>query len=186
MRMTDSLEFAKEDLHHAAHGAGHQDGSARKVAVLIAVLAAGLALCEMAEKGAQNAYLTQHIQAADDWAFYQAKTIRANLYITHAETLEALGKPADKARETAARLNDDPKGGEGRVQLLAKAKLSEGARDHSFHNYHLFEGAVGALQIAIVLASVSVVTRVGALALGAGVLGLGAVVFAGLVAAGVL
>lgn len=184
--MADSLEFAKEGLHHAGHAAGHDDGSARKVAVLIAVLAAGLALCEMAEKGAQNAYLTHHIQAADDWAFYQAKTIRANVFITHAETLEALGKDGTKARDTAARLNDDPKGGEGRVQLMAKAKASEALRDTSFHRYHLFEGAVGGLQIAIVLASVAVVTRVGALAVAAAVLGLGAAGFAALMALGLL
>lgn len=185
--MTDSLEYAKEGLHHAAHGgAQHDDGASRKIAMLVAVLAAALALCEMGEKAAQNSYLTHHIQAADDWAFYQAKTIRANLYATHAETLAALGKPDAKALETASRLNDDPKGGEGRVQLMAKAKKSEAARDAAFHHYHLYEAAVGALQIAIVLASVSVITRVSALALGAGALGLGAAVFAGLLALGVL
>ncbi|OJY65598.1 MAG: hypothetical protein BGP12_17165 [Rhodospirillales bacterium 70-18] len=220
--MTDSLEFAKEGLEHAGHarhgdthGNAHDDNGARKIAVLIAALAATLAVAEMAEKGAQNGYLTHHIQAADDWAFYQAKTIRANLYATHAETLDALaagraawardagardaggrdaaldreaaaalGKQAAAARGTSARLNDDPQGGEGRAQLLRKAQASEALRDRAFHRYHLFEGVVGALQIAIVLASVSVVTRVGALALGAGVLGGAAAVFAALVAGG--
>ena len=51
----------------------HGDTSARRVAVLIAVLAAALALADMAEKGAQNEYLTHHVAVADDWAFYQAK-----------------------------------------------------------------------------------------------------------------
>ena len=49
----------------------HGDTSARRVAVLIAVLAAALA--DMAEKGAQNEYLTHHVAVADDRAFYQAK-----------------------------------------------------------------------------------------------------------------
>ena len=52
---------------------GTPDTSARRVAVLIAVLAAALALADMAEKGAQNEYLTHHVAVADDWAFYQAK-----------------------------------------------------------------------------------------------------------------
>ncbi len=195
--MTDSLEYAKEGLEHAGHSA-HGDGTARRVAVLVAVLAAGLAIGEMAEKGAQNAYLTHHIQATDDWAFYQAKTTRANLYTIQAETLAALAggrdaagaavleKQAAAARATAARLLDDPKGGEGRVQLAKRAKGSEVERDVAFHRYHLFEGVVGGLQIAIVLASVSVVTRVRTLALVAGALGLAAAVFGGLVAAGLV
>ena len=59
----------------------------------------------------------------------------------------------------------------GRVQLSARAGESEKARDEAFHQYHRFELVVGGLQIAIVLASVAVVTRVLALAIGAGVLG---------------
>ncbi|MBU6499228.1 MAG: DUF4337 family protein, partial [Rhodospirillales bacterium] len=58
------------------------------------------------------------------------------------------------------------------------------ARDHQFHRYHLFEIVVGALQIAIVLASVSVVTRVNLLAVGAGLLGGGAGLFGLAVALG--
>ena len=78
---------------------------------------------------------------------------------------------ADFARANAARMDDDPKEDNGRKQLSRKAKASEESREAAFHRYHSFELAVGGLQIAIVLASVSVVTRVAALALGSGVLG---------------
>ena len=65
--MSETIENAREGLHHAQHEpGGHTDGSARKVAVLIAVLAAALALAEMGEKGAQNEYLTHHIALSDD------------------------------------------------------------------------------------------------------------------------
>ena len=63
----------------APRARSHSDTSARRIAVLIAVLAAALALAEMGEKGAQNAYLTHHIAVSDDWAFYQAKNVRATL-----------------------------------------------------------------------------------------------------------
>ncbi len=56
-------------------------------------------------------------------------------------------------------------------QIAERAKAEEEARDEAFHRYHEFELVVGALQIAIVLASVAVVTRIVALAVGAGIIG---------------
>ena len=67
--MGETIEHAREGIHEAHHAeVRHGDTSARRVAVLIAVL-----LADMAEKGAQNEYLTHHVAVADDWAFYQAK-----------------------------------------------------------------------------------------------------------------
>ena len=183
--MSDSIDTAKEAMEKAEEAeADHKDGSARNVAVLIASLAAALALAEMGAKGAQNDYLTHHIQASDDWNFYQAKTIRSNIYSVEADTLEsqpsaadpAVRKRIDAARAQAKRLDDDEQT-TGRKQLMAKARASEELRDHAFHRFHLYEFVVGALEIAIVLASVSVVTRVRQLALGAMVLGGGAALF---------
>ncbi len=57
-------------------------------------------------------------------------------------------------------------------QLLAKAKEQETARDHAEHRYHGFEYATGGLEIAIVLSSVSVVTRMKPLAIASAVIGL--------------
>ncbi len=189
--MSDSLEVAQDAIEHAHHEPQGAVGSARVIAVLIAALAAALALAEMGEKSAQNAYLTEHISASDDWAFYQAKTIRANLYAVQADILDSLPTAADPAaridaaRAQVKRLDDDEKT-LGRKQLTAQAQHAEQARDHAFHSYHLFEGVVGALQICIVLASVSVVTRVSALAVGAGVLGGVASAFGVAVAFGVM
>jgi hypothetical protein len=183
--MSDSLETAKQAIEGAEETeAERKDGSARNVAVLIAALAATLALAEMGEKAAQNDYLTHHIQASDDWNFYQAKTIRSNFYSLQAETLESLPTAADPAvrkRIDAAlaqskRLDDDEQT-LGRKQLMEKAHASERDRDRAFHRFHLFEAVVGVLEIAIVLASVSVVTRVRQLALGAAVLGGAAALF---------
>ena len=79
----------------------------------------------------------------------------------------ALPFPEDAARATVARLNDDEKT-LGRKQLRAQAEQKERLRDEAFEHYHKYEGVVGALQITIVLASVSVVTRIRLLALAAG------------------
>ena len=165
----------------------HGDTSARRVAVLIAVLAAALA--DMAEKGAQNEYLTHHVAVADDWAFYQAKNLRATVLAAEAGILANLPNSAEtgpqeeikRARETEARMRDEPQG-DGMKQLAERAKGQEAARDAALHRYHEFELVAGALQISIVLASVAVVTGITALAFGAGIVGAIAAGFALLVA----
>ena len=188
--MAEGIESAQEAIEHAHHGPEHTvEPNARRVAVLVALLAVALALTEVGSNSAQNAYLTHHIQAADDWAFYQAKTIRSNLYALQADTLASLPVAAespvrqriDDWRMQTKRLDDDEKT-QGRKQLMDKAHASEAARDHAFHRYHLFEGAVGAIQIGIVLASVSIVTRVRLLAFAAAALGALASLFALVVA----
>lgn len=204
--MSDTIDDAKEGIEHAHHAAAHGDGSARRIAVLIAALAAMLALAEMGTKSAQNEYMTRHIAASDDWAFYQAKDVRAAMRNAEAAILESLpgaagqqgagqgasqgADPALQARVKAARdaethLRDDPAAGNGMKQLAAKAQTEEAERDHALHRYHQFELVVGGLQIAIVLASVSVVTRVQTIAWAAGVLGVLAGVFGLLVHAGI-
>jgi hypothetical protein len=181
--MTDSIDTAKEAIESTEHGR-EPDAGARYVAVLVAALAVALALTEMGSKTEQNEYLTQHIQAADDWNFYQAKNIRSDLYTLQADALDSLPVASDPAvrkridewRAQSRRLDDDEKT-QGRKQLIAKAHASEEARDHAHHRFHLFEIASGALEISIVLASVSVVTRVRTLALAAATLGAVAALF---------
>jgi hypothetical protein len=185
--MGDSIEQAQDGME-SAHDAAVRDGdhSARWIAVLIAALAACLALVELGEKAAQNAYLTDHVTLSDNWAYYQAKAARATMRDAEVSLLESLPGAADpavqarikRARDQAALLRDDPTDGRGMKQLEAHATEIQEERDHAFHHYHRYELAVGALQIAIVLASVSVVTRARALTLAAGLIGGGAALFA--------
>ena len=193
--MSDTIEQAQQGMEHAEHAAKHGDvePSARKTAVLIAILAACLALAEMGEKASQNEYLTHHISVSDTFAFLQGKNARRAAYDSAADVIESLPaqdaaahQRVEKLRAEAARMADDPKAGNGARQLVARAAELTEQRDHEFHAYHQFERATGALQIAIVLASVSVVTRVKALTVAAAVLGGGAALYALLVATGVI
>ena len=193
--MSDT-ETAQHALEHAHHVAEHPtDGHARNAALLIGVLAAALALADMQEKQAQNAYLSHHIGVSDTWAFYQAKRVRADTAEQTAAILESLPgaatdpeirKRIDDARAAAARLRSDPEKGEGAKELDAKARAESELRDQALHRYHRFELVGGALQIAIVLASVSVVTRVRLLVAVAAVLGGIAVAGGLLIAVGVV
>lgn len=168
-----------ERAHETIEEHGHSDSWARGVAVLVSVLAAALALTEIGGKAAQNAYLTDHVELSNNWAFYQAKNLRAVVRTSEADLLASLPNAADpavqarikEAQDYVVRMRDDPAGGEGMKQLAVTAKQQEERRDEALHRYHSYEYAVGALEIAIVLASVSVVTRMRPLTIGAGCIG---------------
>jgi hypothetical protein len=71
-------------------------------------------------------------------------------------------------------------GKDGMEQLAAKATEREHERDHEGHRYHGLEVASGGLQLAIVLASVSVITSLLPLLVGAGLLGVASAGYAAL------
>jgi hypothetical protein len=176
IRVSESMERAHETIEEHAP---HSDPWARRVAVLVSALAAVLAMTEIGGKAAQNAYLTHHIALSNSWAFYQARNLRAVVRTSEADVLASLpnaGDPSVQARikeaqDYAARMRDDPEGGEGMKQLAATAQRQEAERDEAQHRYHSYEYTVGALELAIVLASVSVVTRVRSLTYGAAAIG---------------
>jgi hypothetical protein len=179
--VSESMERAHETIEEHA---SHSDPWARGVAVLVSVLAAVLAITEIGGKAAQNAYLTHHIALSNDWAFYQAKNQRAIIRTSEADVLASLPNAADpsiqarikEAQEYSARMRDDPEGGQGMKQLAVTAEQQEAERDVAEHRYHSYEYAVGALEIAIVLASVSIVTRIRGLTFGAAAIGAAAAV----------
>ena len=164
------------------HGAEHHGGN-KGVALLISVLALILAFAETLGKGAQTGALAYNIVASNLWAFFQAKTIRQTVLRTAAEEIEAGGaseaqkKQAAKWKDTASRYQSEPDTGEGREQLAARAKEAEKKRDTSMAAYHQYELASAAVQIAIVLASASIIAEIVALAWAGAALGVVGVLF---------
>src|SRR6202034_2154248 len=102
--MSESIERAQEGLE-AAHDAAAREGdqTARWIAVLIAALAACLTRGELGEKAAQNTYLTNHVTLSDNWAYYQAKSVRATTQDAEANVLESLPGAADPAVQARIR-----------------------------------------------------------------------------------
>ena len=160
------------------------DPSHRKVALLIAVLALILSCAETLAKGAQTTALSANVEAANLWAFFQAKTMRMTVVRTAAEAAAIdllLGAP-DPVREalqqriadweqTATRYDSEPETQEGRKELMARAKRAEAKHDRALAAYHHYEIASAAVQIAIVLASASIITGVTVLVWLSGALG---------------
>ena len=183
---------AHEKLEHAEH-VEHAAGHNKQIALLIAVIALFLAISETFGKSAQTSAISDNVEAANLWAFFQAKTIRMTAVRTAAEAMAieagASADPAVKAaidkqiaawRATAARYDDEPDTGEGRKQLMARAQAAEHSRDTNMAKYHHFELASAAFQVGIVLASAAVITGMMALAFAAGALSIGGLVLMGI------
>ncbi len=165
----DGIETATDSLERHKHLKEHPENKhAKRMALLIGVLAAALAICEMGEKSAQNSYIAKQIVVNDDWGFYQAKGIKSDIAAGQSAVLSALaGVNHDPAlvaasaasAQRAAKLQSDAAGRQGKAQLKQQALADTKAEEHQLERYHYLEIIVGALQIAIVLASVSVVTE---------------------------
>jgi hypothetical protein len=175
---------AHEQLEHVEH-AEHAAHSNKKIALLIAFLALGLAFSETLGKAAQTQALTDNIKSSDTWSFFQAKTIRQTTLRTAAEAMAvvdpgmsnseikaAVAKQVDAWKRTVARYESEPETNEGRKELMARAKAAERDRDLFLAKYHQYEFASAAYQIGIVLASSAVITSIVMLAYAAGALGL--------------
>jgi hypothetical protein len=164
-------------------GHGAVDASNKKVALLISILALFLALGETLGKSAQTDALGANVEAANQWAYFQARTIRATVLKTASEEValepgappEAVKKQVEEWAKTMARWESDPASGDGRKELAAKAKAAEAKRDLSLARYHHYELGSAAFQIGIVLASAQVITGIAALAFAGGALGVAGV-----------
>ncbi len=173
-----------ESLEHADH-AKEAARENRTIALLIAVIALCLALSETLGKGAQNEAISKNVEVSDLWAFYQAKTIRRTVVLTTAEQSKfllgtitddtaraAAQKQIENWQKTAARYGSEPETGEGSEQLSARAVHAQEERDFATARYHHFELSSAAFQIAIVLASATIITGIFALAWISGLLAL--------------
>ncbi len=176
-----------------AEDPGHIEGGNKKIALLVAVLAAFLAISEMGAKSSQTHALAEHIDASNLWSFFQAKTIRQTTMRTAAEAVESsyqdggaqpmpegLKKQVETWRKRAERYETEPETGEGRKELAARAKVKEAAREKAMSAYHMFEYGSAALQLAIVLAGATALTSVMWLGLMSAGLGLVGIVFGAL------
>jgi hypothetical protein len=159
------------------HGHGeHGEGGNKKIALLIAVLALLLAFSATLGKSAQTSAISYNIEAANMWAFFQAKTIRMTAVRTAAEGLEAglpgvtdsklkeaYEKRIEDWKKTAARYDSEPETKEGRKELVARAKIAEQNHHRALAAYHWYELSSAALEIGIVLASAGIITGIAAL-----------------------
>src|SRR5581483_6576430 len=144
----------------------------RVAAVILGVMAMLLAIASLFGEASMKDTINFNIKASDNYAFYQAKNERQTTLQLAADQLTALAAShpewsgearanVDKLiadyRATVARYESDPVGGEGKKELLARARGYEQKRDRAQHQDSNYDYARALFQIAIVLGSVSIV-----------------------------
>ncbi|MCW5771638.1 MAG: DUF4337 domain-containing protein [Rhodospirillaceae bacterium] len=166
--MAESGHEIHENLQEA-----HEKGGSKWIAVYIAIMAVALAVTNMGASNAMKDMLTNNVSASNYWSFFQAKTIRQTTFRVAADDLAVLAAinptmpdaakqqvdaTIKRYRDTAARYESDPKEGDGRKELMAKARAHEKERDVAQRKDPYFDFGEALIQIAIVLASVSLIT----------------------------
>jgi hypothetical protein len=129
-----------------------------KAGWLITVLAALLAINTYIASGNSSKVLNNTIKANDTWAFYQAKSIKQTLAeMARDDAVER--KQLDKADKLTAKINryeSEPATGEGKKELMAKARALEAERDQVRKSGPWMTFAGSGFQISIVLLSASI------------------------------
>jgi Domain of unknown function (DUF4337) len=140
----------------------------KRVALLIAALALALALTEVAGDDAKTEAQMKNVESANLWAFFQAKTVRQTAVRGLSEMLPLLtpsaGREAEverlleRWRATTERWETEPETGEGRRELMARAKQAEQERDEAIQMDGRYDTASALLQVGIVMASAAIIT----------------------------
>ena len=145
-----------------------------RAALVIAVMAMLLAITSLGGGNVAEDIVANNIQASNLWSFYQAKNARQTSYKLAAEELEteiqlrqgamtpelrqSLEAKIQQYKETVARYESEPDKGEGKKELSERAKGFEVERDRALKQDTSFDLAEALFQIAIVLASVAILS----------------------------
>ena len=129
-----------------------------KAGWVITVIAALLAINTYISSGNSSKVLNNTIKANDTWAFYQAKSIKQTLAEQSLDDAIARGdkEKAEKMKAKILRYESEPDSGEGKKELMAKARALESERDQIRKSgpWMTFSGM--AYQLGIVLLSASI------------------------------
>ncbi|MBS0516512.1 MAG: DUF4337 domain-containing protein [Proteobacteria bacterium] len=187
--MPEEIEIDTDKLHEAIHEEVEKEGGAllRTIALTTALFAAFAAVASLLAGGTVNEALalkaeaTQlQAQASDQWAYYQAKGIKAVVLEAQKGVLAGADKPlpADLDRNIG-RYKDEQQEAKKKAEEFEHERDEKGKEaDHLIHQHHYFAYAVAMLQVAIALGAVAALTRKRAAWLGSTALGLvGALIF---------
>ncbi|HAN79035.1 MAG TPA: hypothetical protein DCQ31_15330 [Bacteroidales bacterium] len=140
-------EFLHEQLHHEAHTKGGWQTIVALTAALLAVLAAITSL--LAGDYANEAMIDQ-IKASNQWAYYQAKSIKSTVVESRIELMQEMGKqPYAKDIEKVEKYKAEQK------EIFEQATETEAASAKYLAMHNRLARAVTAFQIAIAICAIS-------------------------------
>jgi len=182
--MPEAPEIDTDKLREAIDEEMEKEGGTllRTIALTTAIFAALAAIASLEAGGTANEALVlkteaaglktdaAHLQnqASDQWAYYQAKGLKATVIEAEQNAWAVLDKtaPADLEAKHQRYLDDQKKSKEEAEKFeeqrdersVESGKRSDEA-DHLMHHHHFFAESVALLQVAIALGAVAALTR---------------------------
>jgi hypothetical protein len=168
--MPEDVEIETENLREAIHEEMERQGGnlLKTIAVTTAIFAAIAAVAALKAGGTANEALMLQTEAtrlqaeaSDQWAYYQAKGIKAAVQESARTSWLAIGKEAPPQYADA-----EKKYKKEQEEISKTAKEKEHARDekvaeaaHLLHKHHGFANSVALFQVAIALGAVAALSR---------------------------
>ena len=169
--MPEEPEIETEKLHEAIHEEFEREGGGgflRKIALTTAILAALASVASLRAGATVNEALVLkteatrlQAEASDQWAYYQAKGVKAAIQEASRNVWLAVGKEPPPDYETRIHRYE-----EEQKEIQAKAREKEGEKaakdreaDELLRRHHAFAAAVALFQVSIALGAVAALTR---------------------------
>jgi hypothetical protein len=168
--MPETPEIDTDKLREAIDEEIDKDGGTllRTIALTTAILAALAAVAALQAGGTANEALilkteTTRLQAeaSDQWAYYQAKGLKATISEAEKNAWAVLDKPApEELSKNQERYLEDQRKSKEKAEEFEKQRDEKGAEaDHLMHHHHFFAQSVALLQVSIALGAVAALTR---------------------------
>jgi hypothetical protein len=168
--MPEEIEIDTDKLHEAIHEEVEKEGGTllRTIALTTALFAAFAAVASLLAGGTVNEALAlkteatqRQAEASDQWAYYQAKGIKAVVFEAQKGLLASADKPAsDDTEKNIARYKDEQADAQKKAKELERERDEKNTEaDSLIHEHHYFAYAVALLQVAIALGAVAALTR---------------------------
>jgi len=148
-------EVPTEHLHEHIHEAAHESHNrwSMSVAISTAFMAAFAAVSSLMAGHASNEALINQIKASDQWSYYNAKGIKAEVADAVLQLKDSKGDTPEAATERKAKLKEDQK------EIQKKATEFEGESKKELQKDMLLARAVTFFQIAISISAVSLLSK---------------------------
>lgn len=147
----EEIEIPTEHLHEAIHEKAEEAKHGKEaswnmyVAISTALIAVFAAISGLLAGHHSNEALIQQIKASDQWAYYQAKGIKAEI--------KAISQNNSQDKETIERYKKEQE------SIKEKAEVAEKESEKHLAHHVLLAGSVTLFQIAIAISAIAILTR---------------------------
>lgn len=168
--MPEGPEIETDKLHEAIKEEMEKEGGGflRQIALTTAVLAAFAAIAALKAGATVNEALVLktestrlQAQASDQWAYYQAKGLKAAVQEATVASWEAAGKPppAKLFEQLVRYAGEQTEIKKAAVEKEKERDARSAEADHLLHQHHHFANAVALFQVSIALGALAALTR---------------------------